>query len=116
MSPMPPMLTPKLMFERQKIRCRERVYPYDIIVHSANGGLESGAILSKILWHDRSYHLRLPHDVGPARDFLGEAEKTTLAMCGLGPASLHRGSTLSSVNISGYVPTNFELQRFCPTM
>ena len=27
----------------------------------------------------------LPYDVGPARVFLGEAEKTT--MCGLGPAS-----------------------------
>ena len=41
---------------RQKIRPRERVYPYDIIVH--NGGLVLGAILSKILWHDRLYHLR----------------------------------------------------------
>ena len=43
--------------------------------------------MSKILWHDRSYHLRLPHDVGPARDFLGEAEKTPWLRCGLGPAS-----------------------------
>ena len=29
----------------------------------------------------------LPYDVGPARIFLGEAEKTPWLMCGLGPAS-----------------------------
>ena len=29
----------------------------------------------------------LPYDVGPARVFLGEAEKTPWLMCGLGPAS-----------------------------
>ena len=32
------------------------------------------------------------YDVGPARVFLGKAEKT---MCGLGPAPLHRGSKKS---------------------
>ena len=37
----------------------------------------------------------LPYDVGPARVFLGEAEKTP--MCGLGPASRVKGNMTSKV-------------------